>query len=141
MVYPTCTHLCWRCGCSSFMCIHAAHFLQLASVHIGDEAPQEAKCHPSPQRSGSLHTAPHTIKLGAGADSSWYATGRLFCPACAKAVMPQGDFWQDQTILSEILLTYIHCHDSFISLFRMTHLFCLVGFLTQNFHGHSLIVV
>lgn len=90
------------------MCTHAAHSLQLASAHTGDEAPQVAKCHLSPQRCRSLHTVPHTVKLGAGADSSWYPIGRLLCPAWAKAIMSQGDFWQHQTIISAFLSSHLY---------------------------------
>ena len=90
------------------MCTHAAHSLQLAGANTGDEASQEAKCHPSAQRCGSLRTVPHTVKLGAGADSSQYPMGMLLCPAWAKAVMPQGDFWQHQTILSAFLSSHLY---------------------------------
>lgn len=69
---------------------------------------QEAKYRPSPQRCGSLHTVPHTIKLGAGVDFSWYPTGRLLCPAWAKAIICQGDFWQHQTILSAFLSSHLY---------------------------------
>lgn len=37
-----------------------------------------------------------------------YPVGRLFSSAWAKAIMPQGDFWQHQTILSALLSSHLY---------------------------------